>query len=183
MRKFSLYLVTLAVLVGAGVAYSAASPSAKLEKQDRLWGGGQFGPGCFSESVCFELARNIAVDVHAEGDGSRAAGNTTYGAPGGAGGGIDRTVTCLNVEGNKAVMGGTTANGSQWWVQYFVDRGGPAQGDRDLVSPSWTDFAPASSFPAGFPAVCPPASGTPDLPAIYLELDEGDLVVQDAPSN
>lgn len=36
MKKFSLYLVTLVALVGAGVAYSAASPSAKLQKQDRV---------------------------------------------------------------------------------------------------------------------------------------------------
>ena len=38
MRKFGLYAVTLVALVAAGVAYSAASPSAKLQKQDRVYG-------------------------------------------------------------------------------------------------------------------------------------------------
>jgi|SRR5438093_4056746 len=83
MRTFGFYAVASLALIGAGVAYSAASPSAKLQKQDRVYGGGQFGPGCFSNStLCFPRARNISVDAHAEGNGNEAVGNFNYGAPG-----------------------------------------------------------------------------------------------------
>jgi hypothetical protein len=170
-------------LIGAGVAYAAASPSAKLEKQDRLYGGGQFGPGCFSNStLCFSEARNFAVDAHAEGDGSEAAGNSTYGAPDGANN--YRTVTCLRVEGNRVAIGGVIVSGGHpgwWYVQYFVDRGGPATGDRDLASPSFIDSPGAPGWPAGFPAVCPsPTTGFTGAEPIFQEVPAGDLVVQDA---
>jgi len=186
VKKFALYLVTLLTLVGAGVAYSAASPSAKLEKQDRLYGGGQFGPGCFSNStLCFARPRNFAVDAHAEGNGSEAIGNSTYGTPGA--GESYRSVTCLRVEGNAAAVGGVVTSGANagfGYVQYFVDRGGPGLGDRDLASPSFTDTLDASGWPAGFPAVCPsPTTGFPGGEPSYLEVHSGDVVVQDAPSD
>jgi len=188
VKAFALYAVTLAVLVAAGVAYSAASPGAKLQKQDRVYGGGQFGPGCFTTTLCFANARNFAVDAHAQGDGSDAVGNTTYGAPG-ATFQQDRSVTCVRVDGNRAAIGGIVESGSDagaWYVQYFVDRGGPsaALGSRDLASPSFQDAAGASSWPAGFPYACPsPTTGFPGAEPVYLGIDEGDVVVQDAPSD
>jgi hypothetical protein len=186
VRKFSLYLVTLVVLVGAGVAYSAASPSAKLEKQDRVYGGGQFGPGCFSNGTfCTLNPRNFAVDAHAQGDGSEATGNSNYGTPGLAE--SYRSVTCVRVEGNKAAIGGVVTSGDDTgagYVEYFVDRGGPGLGDRDLSSPSFIDPLDSPNWPAGFPSVCPsPTTGFPAGPPIYREVDEGDVVVQDAPSS
>jgi hypothetical protein len=141
MKRFALYALTIAALVGAGVAFAASSPSAKLDKQDRVYGGGQFGPGCFSNStVCFQHPRNFAVDAHAQGDGSEAVGNSTYGPPGGFE--SYRNVTCLRVEGNKAAIGGlitSGANAGYGYVEYFVDRGGPGLGDRDLASPEFED--------------------------------------------
>ncbi|HEU5280230.1 MAG TPA: hypothetical protein VFU26_15175 [Gaiellaceae bacterium] len=187
MKKFGLYLVTLAALVGAGVAYSAVSPSTKLQKQDRVYGGGQFGPGCFSNStLCFANPRNFAVDAHAEGDGSETAGNSTYGTPGFTEN--FRSVRCLRVEGNRAVIGGVIESGANagfGYVEYFVDRGGPGLGDRDLASPSLLDPLDSLGWPAGFPSTCPsPTSGWPAAgPPVYLEVDEGDIVVQDAPSD
>ena len=186
MKTFSLYLGTLLALVAAGVAYSAASPSAKLEKQDRVYGGGQFGPGCFTDStLCFDLARNFAVDAHAEGDGTEAVGNSTYAARGGVNN--YRSVTCLRVEGKRAAIGGTILSGAfagYGYVQYFVDRGGPADGERDLASASLTDALTASTWPAGFPNVCPsPTTGFPGGEPAYLPVDEGDIVVQDALSD
>jgi hypothetical protein len=184
-KKRIVGVAIVVALVAAGVAYAAASPSAKLEKQDRLYGGGQFGPGCFIDStICFPNARNFSVDAHAEGDGSEAVGNSNYAAPGGAG--YTRTVTCLGVDGNKAVVGGiilSSGDPSQigWgYVQYFVDRGGPGAGPRDLASGSYLLPLGAPEWPAGFPTVCPPTTGTPDLAAIYQEVHSGDLVVQDA---
>jgi hypothetical protein len=185
-RKKALAAAIVVALVGAGVAYSAASPSAKLEKQDRVYGGGQFGPGCFSNStICFSEARNLAVDAHAEGDGKEAVGNSTYGAPGGTDN--VRTITCLSVEGNRAAIGGIIVSGTSpgwWFVQYFVDRGGPATGDRDLASPSFTDAAGSPGWPAGFPYACPsPTSGFPGAAAVFQEVHAGDVVVQDAPAD
>lgn len=171
MKTFVLYAGTLVALVAAGVAYSAASPSAKLQKQDRVYGGGQFGPGC---STC--TARNLAIDAHAQGDGSEAVGDSTYGGTGGL---LEqrRSVTCVRVEGNHAVIGGIVESGSgagDSYFQYFIDRGGPASaaGSRDLVSLSFE----SSTESAGCPS---PTSTDPG----YFELDEGDVVVQDAASN
>jgi hypothetical protein len=187
VKKFGLYGVTLLALIGAGVAYSAASPSAKLQKQDRVYGGGQFGPGCFSNSsLCFANPRNFAVDAHAQGDGTEPVGNSTYGTPGNSEN--YRSVTCLRVEGNSAVVGGiieSGANAGAGYVEYFVDRGGPGLGDRDLASPSLIDPLDSPEWPAGFPTTCPsPTSGWPaGGPPIYREVDEGDVIVNDAPSN
>src|SRR6059058_3951285 len=99
MRKFGLYAVMLLALAAAGVAYSALSPSARLQKQDRVYGGGQYGPGCFSNSTfCFAFPRNFAVDGHAQGNGSEAAGNETYGHPDAAQASRTMKITCLRVE-------------------------------------------------------------------------------------
>ena len=188
MKKLGLYVGALLALVCVGVAYSAASPSAKLQKQDRLYGGGQFGPGCFTPDFCIATARNFAVDAHAQGDDSAGRGNSTYGGTGGA---LEqyRSVTCLRVEGNRAVIGGVVKSGSDagfWYAQYFVDRGGPAAGSssRDLASPSFQDSPDASGWPDGFPYNCPsPTTGFPGAEPVYLEIDEGDVVAQDAPSH
>ena len=186
MKKFALYAFTLAALVGAGVALASASPSAKLDKQDRVYGGGQFGPGCFTGGApCFDYARNFAVDAHAQGDGSEAVGNSTYGTPGSVE--SYRKVTCLRVEGNKAAIGGVITSGANTgggWIEYFVDRGGPALGDRDRASPEYVDPLDSANWPAGFPTTCPsPTSGFPAGLPVYREVDEGDVVVQDAPGD
>jgi hypothetical protein len=176
-------IVVIAALLGAAAAYTAASPSAKLAKQDRVWGGGQFGPGCDlgTGTSCIVIPRNLAVDAHAESDGSGAAGNSTYALS------TSRSVTCMKVDGNSAVIGGVIeVGGAVGWgyVQYFVDRG-----TSDLSSPqhdlaSLTGLAPLTapdpSWPVGFPYICPPATGTPGFPAPYFEMDRGDIVVQDA---
>jgi len=158
MKKFALYAFTLAALVGAGVALASASPSAKLDKQDRVYGGGQFGPGCFTGGApCFDYARNFAVDAHAQGDGSEAVGNSTYGTPGSVE--SYRKVTCL-----RALL--------------------PSTRDRDLASPEYVDPLDSANWPAGFPTTCPsPTSGFPAGLPVYREVDEGDVVVQDAPGD
>jgi hypothetical protein len=188
VRKFTLYVVALLAVVGASVAYAAASPSAKLQKQDRVYGGGQFGPGCFSSVICFANPRNVAVDAHAQGDGTEVAGTSTYGSPSST---FDqrKDISCLRVDGNRAVIGGTIQSGpgaGDFYAQYFVDRGGPsaAPGNLDLVSPSFEDSPSAEGWPAGFPSTCPsPTAGFPGGEPVYLELDEGDIVVSDAPSD
>jgi hypothetical protein len=75
----------------------------------------------------------------------------------------------LRVEGNKAAVGGiieSGANAGFWYVRNLIDRGGPGDAVRDLASPLDIDVA-----------------GSPYWPPIYRELDEGDIVVQDEPSD
>jgi hypothetical protein len=177
-KKIGVHAALLVALVGAGAAYSAIAPRQQLRGQDRVYGGGQFGPGCFSNSdVCFANPRNFAVDAH--GTGNAARGNSTYGTPGI--GDNYRSVRCLRVDGNMAVVGGIVIRGGSagfGYVQYFVDRGGPGLGDRDLISPSLIDPLDAAGWPAGFPDVCPPVTEIPGGGApMFRELDEGDLVV------
>lgn len=186
MKKFLLYAGALVSLVGAGVAYSAASPAAKLQRQDRVYGGGQIGPGC--ADICVTNARNFALDAHAQGDGSEAAGTSTYGGTGGA---LEqqRSITCTRVDGHRAVIGGVVESGSAagfWYVQYFVDRGGAAAlpGSRDLATLTLQDAPGSGAWPSGFPATCPSATtGIAGGELAYLEVDEGDVVVQDAASD
>jgi hypothetical protein len=182
-RKRTLVVAVVVALLGAGVAYAAGVPGAKFRKQDRVYGGGQIGPGCFSNStICFANARNFAVDAHAQATGREVAGSSTYGAPGGADN--YRTVTCVRVEGRAAAIGGRIVSGGNpgyLYVQYFVDRGGPAQGERDLASPAFIDPAGSAEWPAGFPNVCPsPSSGFAAAEPIFRAVDAGDVVVQDA---
>lgn len=81
MKRLLVGAIVLAPIVGAGVAYSAASPSAKLAKQDRVWGGGVIAASTCSINYPFCIgptARNFAVDAHAEGNGAEAVGNSSY---------------------------------------------------------------------------------------------------------
>ena len=84
-------------------------------------------------------------------------------------------MTCVRVEGNQAAIGGLVTTGSDAgaaFLWYAVDRGGP----------EFDDPVDSSDWPPGFPTVCPSPAGTTNQPAIYQEV-EGDIVVQDAPSN
>ena len=180
-KKLGLYAALLVALVGAGAAYSAIAPRHQFRGQDRDYGGGQFGPGCVSNSdVCFANPRNFAVDAHGVGNAAR--GNSTYGTPGI--GNNYRSVRCLRVDGNVAVVGGVVIRGPSagfGYVQYFVDRAGPGLGDRDLVSPTFIDPLDAAAWPPRFPNACPSPSELPGGGApLYRELDEGDVVVREA---
>jgi hypothetical protein len=194
MKKLFVGAVVVVAAVAAGVAYSAASPSAKLNKQDRVWGGGIAAASATptnlvcaqnDPSVCIPSPRNFAVDAHAEGNGSQAVGNSAYGQQ------TSRTVTCENVAGNMAAIGGVIVASvdpslvGTGYVQFFVDRGTTRPGDplRDYMGLSL--FGPVNdpTFPVGFPYVCPPAGGSPTLPAIYFQMDGGGVTVQDAPSS
>lgn len=187
MRKLMFVAVALTAVVGAGVAYSASSPSAKLQKQDRVWGGGYVAPGTCSindPTFCPPGARHYAVDAHAEGDGGGAVGTSAFN------GATSIDVTCLRVDGDTATVGGVIGEAvpgafspGDYFLQYFVDRGtsSPAA-QRDLATGIFA-YPPNAEWPEGFPNVCPPAGAAPGFPAIYLELLGGDINVQDAPSD
>ena len=188
MRKLVFVAIALMAVVGAGVAYSAASPSAKLKKQDRLWGGGYVAPGTCSTNFpdfCPPGARHFGVDAHAEGDGSGAVGNFSHNN------GTSTTVTCLRVDGDTATLGGVileTApgapfNSGDYFLQYYVDRGTSAPASQRDLSSAVYFSPPTHAWPEGFPDVCPPADETSGFPPVYLEMTGGDINVQDAPSD
>lgn len=97
-------------------------------------------------------------------------------------------VRCLRIEGNRAVVGGTTRDSTptEGWVMFFIDNGTPG-GVKDEVSYLQVEPIEPSlqsvgfpGWPRGFPYTCPsPASG-PGADAYgggFLNLDAGDVIV------
>ena len=179
-------IVTLAAgtLAIAGLAYSSGGPNAQLVAQDRLYGGGGTDPGCFVPDIgfCRTVPTNFAIDAHATRTGQAAYGDMVSGNG-------HKQVTCLAVDGNNAVIGGTIVAAPDpsidgfLFVQFFVDNGTIAFGG-DLASPFYNGPADPSGWPPGFPYVCPsPDSGAPEFGLIrsFLPISRGDVVVQDAP--
>lgn len=181
-------LVAVGVLSIAGLAYSAASPGSQLVNQERVYGGGEIGPGCLAPDVgiCIDDTRNFAIDAHAAAAGKGAFGDSSYGGPTHD---QHERVTCLAVDGGRAAIGTIVTQADRpsvvgWWALMFVtDRGTPASGQPDLASLQYFGPPDPASWPSGFPYACPsPDTGAPAfglLPS-YLPLDGGELVVQDA---
>jgi hypothetical protein len=176
---------TLAI---AGIAYSTGGPNAQLVSQDRIYGGGQTDPGCFVPSInfCRPLPVNFAIDAHATGTGQAAYGDYTNGAPGFRD--FHGQITCLAADGQNAVIGGITVSSSDpsivgnLFAEFFVDRGTPSFGDRDLQSPLYSGSADPSGWPPDFPYVCPsPDTDAPNFGLIrsFLPIAHGDIVVRD----
>jgi hypothetical protein len=111
--------------------------------------------------------------------GAKAVGNSAYGIQ------TSRSVTCEQVDGNSAVIGGVVvaspdpASVGVGYVQFFVDRGTTRPGDpgRDFVSLSLIGPVDDPAFPVGFPYVCPPAGGSPTLSPTYFQMDGGGVTV------
>jgi hypothetical protein len=185
MRKLLLLFVAAAALAGtgAGIAGSSAGPNDQLAGQVRIYGGGEFGPGCFTgdTGLCFPDKRSLAVDAHVDGNGNGAAyGSLEYGSPGKT----DTLVriTCVNVNGNSAILGGIV---TESWnpafvglavIYYVVDNGSVDSATPDQASPANLDPIGAADWPADFPYTCP-STPPPAAPAVYQDL-RGDIVVQ-----
>ncbi len=187
--KFVVPGLLLGALVIAGYAYSSGRPNAQLVPQDRLYGGGSTDPGvCFVPDIgfCRPLATNLGIDAHATGDGQAAYGDISQGSPGFRD--SHYQVTCLRVHGQNAVVGAVIVSSSDpsivGWLglTWYVDRGTPALGDRDLMSPTYSGFLANGGWPPGFPNVCPsPDEGVPALGFFrsFAPITHGDIVVQD----
>ena len=173
LRIFVLIVALLALgLALATRAQTTTGPNAQLATQDRVYGGGTYQPA---------NVRNFAIDAHAI--GGAAYGNLEYATPLTL---REQQVTCLSVSGNKATVGGIftastdpTFNG--WWFEWVVqDNGTPLSGTPDAAS--FQNLAPAgdTSWPKGFPYVCPsPDDALSTVGALFPFLG-GDIVVQQA---
>lgn len=185
MRRLLIIVAAIVVaLGGATYALSTGGPNAQLAQQDRVFGGGSFGPGCSNDGVfCLQDSRSFSVDAHASSSGEAAYGDIWYGAPGGND--QHAQVTCLGVDGGRAVVAGIIDQATRpsilgWWVVFFYDdRGTPAQGVDRASLGSFGPPDPAQQ-PAGFPYVCPsPDTGAPytDTPPSFFTL-KGDVSVR-----
>jgi hypothetical protein len=146
----------LPVLVAALVCCSPASAGAQTPNQDFVIGTAGFGDPQFGVTA--------SVDAHSGPSGENATGTATFGARQTFFGG---PVTCLNVTGNRAVIGGeSTFSAPQGYLFLVVDNS--ATGAPDLFG---ILFPP----PAEAPTICPSNLDVPLQAAA-----SGDLVVHDA---
>jgi hypothetical protein len=188
MRKLLVALVALAALAGAGIATSS-SPADRFAGLAHVYGGGEFGPGCFAtptggdSGVCFPDARAFSLDVL--GDGRNFAfGELAYGSPRHT---VTKLrVTCMVVAGNRAEVGGWV---TESWNPAFVglamaywvtDNGSINSPTPDQGGIAWLGTpGAAADFPATFPAKCLPIDGDANAYPLYQDL-HGDVVVQHA---
>jgi hypothetical protein len=188
MRKLFVLLVVAAALAATGIATSS-SPADRFAGLAHVYGGGEFGPGCFTtpsggdSGVCFGDARAFSLDVL--GDGRNFAfGELAYGSPRHTV--IKMRVTCMVVAGNRAELGGWVTQATNpaavglamaYWV---TDNGSIDSPVPDQASVAWigTPGSPAD-FPATFPAKCLPIDGDANAYPIYQDV-HGDVVVQHA---
>lgn len=182
MKKLAFALVAAATLAGAGMAISSGGPNQRLASQSRAYGGGQFSP--FDGAVTRVFALDAHVDGSGSGSGSGAAyGTWEYGPPGGPWH-VRGDVTCVNVVGNVAIVGGWVKDTERpelaglAFLTYVRDNGTP--GTQDDASVSWFGGTTGANgdFPTSFPQTCPAdESAFPDEPPIWFSLT-GDVVVQ-----
>lgn len=175
MRKVLVLLVGIAMLVGAGVAWSSHAPESS-DPRDAVWGGGRFELVAGTTA----LIRDFSLSGK-EGRFRGADGDFVYGRNG-----INQIrfeVQCVNVSGSHAVVAGTIYDaGNPEFVGltasfWLIDNGGTASATRDQASGLFIN-APEdlALLPEGYPEVCPSATTT----ALFFDVLYGDVVVHDA---
>jgi hypothetical protein len=173
--RFVVPALLLGALAVAGFAYSASGPNAQLASQNRVYGGANFTTFDGSQ-------RNFAVDGHAS--GQAAFGDVEYASSSHY---SHEQVLCLNVGGNKAVVGAVITQADRpetvgllvLWV--VADNGTPISGTPDQATLQVSGPAGDPGWPAGFPMTCPsPDAATAFFGLQYFPLNGGDVVVQSA---
>jgi hypothetical protein len=179
MRKFLLLVAGALLLAGASVAWSAAGGDGP--QQDRLAGGGAFGPGCSDGPVpfCPPRGREFSIDAASNPEGGGAYGTFSYGATGTGVTLVSGRVTCLHVEDGSAVAGGYIVGSNPLGVffVYMQDRGTAGSFDHDRSSAAFVD--PASAAPPGFPNECSPLDNGA-FNTGHFDLTAGDVQITDA---
>ena len=180
-------LVALLTSTAAYAVFMGGGPS----PDPFVVGGGGFGPGTTTTGQVFGVARDFSVDSHVEKKGLKTYGILRYGNNlNSAVGGFLVDVSCVNIQGNRASVGGTVhgSDPPQGWVMFFVDTGGPT-GPKDQASPAQLEYLDPTlqaegfpGWPAGFPntGACPSPTEGPGATAYgtgFLDLDRGDVIV------
>lgn len=182
MVKFVTVFMALVALViaGTGIAQSAvsseqsASDAQYIGGEDRLFGGGRFvfdfGPGFGIQPRDFGIS--------ATANGLRGFGTMYYGHPDRPTPSPGNPISCLEVEGGRAVVGGAFADGTLW-VRYFNDQGPAGPAPPDQVSPVLQVAPGDPNFPKHYPSVCPAVTPPADWGTVFATLDTGDIAVVD----
>ena len=179
-------LVALVTSTAASSLFAGGGPS----PDPFVVGGGGFGPGTTTTGQFFAVPRDFGVDSHVEKKASKTYGILRYGNNVNPAGGFVIDVSCVNVQENRASVGGTLrgSNPPQGWVMFFVDTGGPT-GPKDQASPAQLEYLDPALQSEGFPGWPPgfPSTGTCPSPvegpgataygAGFLDLDRGDVSV------
>jgi hypothetical protein len=182
MRRLLVFGVGVALLAAASVAWSAVDSDGP--RQDRLAGGGIFGPGCSDGATpfCIPASRSFSIDAASSPEGGGAYGTYMSGRPGAGQTTLIGRITCLQVEGNTAVaggyiVGGTSAVDFDVFFVYMQDRAEPGVGS-DGASANFVELANSAGLPAGFPNECPPLDNGA-FGRGYFTLEGGDVQVTD----
>jgi hypothetical protein len=152
-----LALVAFAALAGA----SFAGPGGGGPAEDSVYGGGRHAGGgaCTDGTIpfCPPNSREFSVDAHSTPAGGSAHGTLEYAVPETGNVLVSGDVTCLEVDGDRAVVGGLVnegVNAGTGFLIHLEDRGRPGAATRDRVSPVFLLLE--SEEPPGFPRTCPP---------------------------
>ncbi len=171
-------LIALAAVALGGVAQSSAS-TAQYSEPDRLFGGGRF-------EFDFDLGPNELIlprefSLQAEGRNGRSGlGTRIYGNPDQPQPAVPNVISCLNVEGSHAVIGGLDPAGTPY-VQFFDDRSTAGKEPSDRITPvlGMSPEDAARLMPKQFPDVCPSAVPSPEFGDPWATLEAGDIAVFD----
>lgn len=156
-RVVALAAMSCAALAAIGAGVGLAGPGAV--RGDAAYGGGRHAGGgaCTDGTTPFcPPAREFSIDAHATRTGRSADGTFEYAN---AESGVviaSGDVTCLNANGDRAVVGGRLNEGEFAGTGFLIhleDRARPGSATRDRVSPVFL-LTPAEE-PPGFPRTCP----------------------------
>jgi hypothetical protein len=156
MKRAAIAALAVAALAAIATATGLAGPGGA---EDSVYGGGRHaGLGACTDgttSVCLP-PREFSLDAHSNRNGVAAHGTLEYANPDTGAIVISGDVTCLNADGDRAVVGGRLNEGENagtGFVLHLEDRGRPGSATRDRVSPVFV-FVDTEE-PPGFPRTCP----------------------------
>lgn len=160
-------LLALAASTAAYGTYTGGGPS----PDPFVVGGGQF-----FGSQLGGAQRDFSLDSHVDKKGLKVYGVLRYGRNTAALEGPARNVSCVSVQGNMAVAGGTRPGSTAGWVMFFIDNGAPG-GAMDQATLVQEFDLSDSAWPVGFPNVCPSPTQAASYGLVYESLVGGDIIV------
>ncbi len=159
MKRGAVISLVVVALAGVAAIAAAAGFAGPGGAEDSVYGGGRHaGAGaCTDGTTPFcPPARELSLDAHSNQNGAAAHGTLEYANAESGAVIVSGDVTCLNADGDRAVVGGRLNEGENagtGFVLHLEDRGRPGSAARDRVSPVFV-FVDTPE-PPGFPRTCP----------------------------
>jgi len=181
-KKALVGVAVVAMLMGAGATWFSVSSSAAGGITAVVGGMHRSIGDCFylsdgTQTFCSQVNVDMSLDVH--GSGSGLATGTFLAGTNGSTFSSRVRITCMTVEGNRAVVGGfitedtsrREAVGDEQ-LFYVIDNGGPGNAPLDKMSAR--EIYTPDEFTPGFPNTC----GSPDATTGgYTDLHYGDVSI------